>query len=74
MAHVRRAESEFLARLLVMAFNAQAQVVLDLKWVGGKYSIVTGVGNQRQQVICRSLFMFKLDLTGRYRSALPRRA
>jgi hypothetical protein len=30
----------FLARLLVTAFKAQAQVVRDLKWVGGKYSIL----------------------------------
>ena len=52
-----------------MAFNAQGQVVHDLKWVDGKYSIVTGVCKQRPQVICASLmesslFMFKLEMNG----------
>jgi hypothetical protein len=53
----------------VMAFNAQGQVVHDLKWVDGKYSIITGVCKQRPQVICASLmesslFMFKLEMNG----------
>ena len=68
MAHARRAESEFLARLLVTAFNAQAQVVLDLKWVDQWEIFHRHWGWQaerRRQVICGSLFMFKLELNGR---------
>jgi hypothetical protein len=56
-----------------MAFKAQAQVVVDLKWVGGNIHRHR-VANQRQQVIYGSLFMFKLDLNGRYPSTVPRRA
>jgi hypothetical protein len=50
----------------VMAFDAQGQVVHDLKWVDGKYSIVTGVCKQGPQLVCgnlmeSSLFAFKLE-------------
>jgi hypothetical protein len=49
-----------------MAFDAQGQVVHDLKWVDGKYSIVTGVCKQGPQLVCgnlmeSSLFAFKLE-------------
>lgn len=52
-----------------MAFNAQGQVVHDLKWVDVKYSIVSGVGKLRPRAICASLmdsplFMFKLEMNG----------
>jgi hypothetical protein len=30
----------------VMAFNAQAQVVVDLKWVGGKYRSSPGLATR----------------------------